>query len=107
MKGSWSVVGSAERDKKPRKKPLAKRVAVASPPVQNMTYIQNRLYEFLTTPHPRMMTAEDLLAIFIQNGSTEKTIQDVWKALDSEPLRSVVEERRVGKGKRLYVIKTK
>lgn len=85
----WVVVGQKPANKKPRKKPIAKRTPLPLPDTASLTQVL--IYRHLVKIYPQQVTCEDLFEQLLRDGNVDNVKLDlIWSAIDSEPLNEIV-----------------
>jgi hypothetical protein len=86
---SWSTT---TKEKKPRKKPVAKRIPVPKPE-EELTPLQIAVYHYLVKQYPRAVNCEDIMAGVIRSSEIDEkdvTIKAVWDVMDDGAIHRIV-----------------
>jgi hypothetical protein len=98
----WVSVG----EKKPRKKPLAKRKPVAKP--SNLNNFETAIFDYLVSQYPTARSCEDILEALVRRENNSKnggfdgfggdnvSIEMIWDAIDKQGGLELVTELKPG-----------
>jgi hypothetical protein len=74
----WVSVG----EKKPRKKPLAKRKPVAKP--SNLNNFETAIFDYLVAQYPTACSCEDILEALVRKEVGNVSIEMIWDVMDKQ-----------------------